>query len=327
MRSHRVMFARAVLLALCLGSARARALDPSQPPSGNFDLSHWKLQLPTLNGVLTGTGGSVDEETPAQLQAGFTNAYFYTGSDGSMVFWAPDDGATTSGSTHPRSELREELIPGNDGTNWTVFGIHIMTAQCKVLRVPSDTLKVCIGQMHEPNTRPDGSASVGNEEMIMFDISSKKIYANINLDGNVDSSFSQTFISGSGVATNSMINYTMSMVNGLLKIVVNNVTNSWTLLSGTNISGHVAQNWTLASGNTLYFKAGDYNQTVNTCNCSTDGAQVAFYSLTRFHAPSITNQPASQTVSVSSNVTFSVGAPRYAPTEIRLDVYRGAGQQ
>jgi hypothetical protein len=38
------------------------------------------------------------------------------------------------------------------------------------------------------------------------------------------------------------------------------------------------------------------------------GARVAFYALTRYDAPSITNQPASQTVSVGSNVTFSVGA-------------------
>ncbi|HXI83519.1 MAG TPA: polysaccharide lyase family 7 protein [Verrucomicrobiae bacterium] len=300
-------FALVLLWSFWFSSATAWALDPNLPPSGNFDLSHWKLQLPTSNGVLTGTGGSVDEIKPAQL-VGFTNAYFYTGSDGSMVFWCPDDGATTSGSTHPRSELREELIPGNDGTNWTVFGTHILTGQCKVLRVPSDTQKVCIGQMHEPNTKPDGSASVGNEEMIMFDFGNKKIYVNINLDGNVSSSFSQTLISGSGVATNSTINYTMSMVNGLLKIVVNNVSNSWNLLSGTNINGHIAQNWDLASGNTLYFKAGDYNQTVDTCNCSTDGAQVAFYSLTRFHAPSITNQPAGQTVTVGSNVTLSVGA-------------------
>jgi PKD repeat protein len=310
MRLHRAnRFALVLWLSLWFSSATAWALDPSQPPSGNFDLSHWKLQLPTLNGVLTGTNASsVDEVKPSALTTGYTSAYFFTGTDGSMVFWAPDNGAITSNSGHPRSELREELIPGNDDTNWTVYGTHIMTAQCKVLRVPSDTQKVCIGQMHEPNKKPDGSASVGNEEMIMFDFGNKKIYVNINLDGNADSSFGQTFISGSGVATNSLINYTMSMSNGLLKILVNNVTNSWNLLSGTNISGHVAQNWDLASGNTLYFKAGDYNQTVNTCNCSTDGAQVAFYSLTRFHAPSITNQPAGQVVTVGSNVTFSVGA-------------------
>src|SRR5947209_5591622 len=110
-------------LTLCLAGMTAWALDPGLPPGGNFDLSHWKLQLPTANGSLTCSGGSVDEIKPAQL-AGFTNAYFYTGSDGAMVFWAPINGATTSGSQNPRSELREEIIPSNDGTNWILYGTH-----------------------------------------------------------------------------------------------------------------------------------------------------------------------------------------------------------
>lgn len=83
----------------------ALALDPSRPPSINFDLSHWHLQLPTSGGVLTGTAGPVDTASTAQAAAGFTNACFYTGTDGGMIFWTPDNGAATSGSTHPRSEL------------------------------------------------------------------------------------------------------------------------------------------------------------------------------------------------------------------------------
>src|SRR5271169_5717251 len=100
MRHDRATFA----LVLWFSSATAWALNPNLPPGSNFDLSHWKEQLPTWQGVLTGTSGSsVDEVQPPQLVAGFTNTYFYTGPDGSMVFWAPDDGASTSGSTHPRS--------------------------------------------------------------------------------------------------------------------------------------------------------------------------------------------------------------------------------
>jgi hypothetical protein len=291
-----------------LGAAPAWALDPNLPPGSNFDLSHWYLQLPTSNNILTGASGSVDSASATQLVAGFTNAYFYTGPDGAMTFWVPDNGARTSGSDHPRSEFREQLIPGNNNTNWTVYGVHTLTAQCKVVQVPSDTGKVCIGQMHEPNTRPDGSTSAGNEHMIMFDYNNRKIYVNINLDGDLSSSFSQTLISGSGVALNSNINYTISASNGLLTISVNNVTNSWDLFSGTNYQGHIAQNWDTASGNTLYFKAGDYNQTTNQCGCSTDGATVAFYSLTRYHAPSITSQPVSRVVSNATSATFTVGA-------------------
>ena len=300
----------ASLLLLCALGESAYALDPNLPPGGNFDLHHWYLQLPTSGGVLTGTGGSVDSASTSQLVAGFTNAYFYTAGDGAMTFWVPDDGATTSGSSHPRSELREELSPGDTGVNWTLYGTHIMTGTCVVSNVPSDTMKVCIGQIHEPNNKPDGSSSANNEQMIMFDLSgsTKKIYANINLDGNLSSSFSVTLVSGSSVALGKPVNYTMSVVNGLLTIIVNNVTNSWNLFSGTNFSGHIAQNWDAASSNTVYFKAGDYNQTDDFCSCSTDGAKVAFYSLTLYHAPSITNQPASTNAIVGQNSTFKVAA-------------------
>jgi hypothetical protein len=306
----KIIFCSALLAMFRFAVVSAWALDPTQPPGGNFDLSRWYLQLPTINGVLTGTAGSVDTFSTEQLTAGATNAYFYTGPDGAMTFWAPDNGSTLSGSTHPRSELREELVPGNTATNWTLYGTHIMNATCVVSNVPSDTMKVCIGQIHEPNNKPDGSSSANNEQMIMFDLSgsTKKIYANINLDGNLSSSFSQTLVSGSSVALGKPVNYTMSVVNGVLRIIVNNVTNSWNLFSGTNFSGHVAQNWDAASGNTVYFKAGDYNQTGDACHCSTDGAKVAFYSLTLYHAPGITNQPASLAVGFGSNATFTVGA-------------------
>jgi len=306
---HKIILSLAICAIFPFAIVPAWALDPTQPPGSNFDLSHWSLQLPTINGVLTGTAGNVDTLSPSQLTAGATNAYFYTGPDGAMTFWAPDDGSTTSGSTHPRSELREELSPGDTSVNWTLYGTHVMTATCVVSNVPSDTGKVCIGQIHEPNNKPNGSASANNEQMIMFDLPGKKIYANINLDGNLSSSFSQTLISGSSsVALGKPVNYTMSVVNGVLRIVINNVTNSWNLFSGTNISGHIAQNWDAASGNTVYFKAGDYNQTGDACGCSTDGAKVAFYSLTLYHAPSITNQPASLAVGVGSNATFTVSA-------------------
>jgi Alginate lyase/Bacterial Ig domain/Immunoglobulin domain len=297
-----------VLWVFQLAATSIWALDSSLPPGGNFDLSHWYLQLPTSNNILTGASGSVDSITTASLVAGATNAYFYTGSDGAMSFWVPDNGAHTGGSAHPRSELRELANINDSSVNWTLYGSNVMTAQCKVLQVPADTQKVCIGQIHEPTTMPDGSAGANNEQMIMFDLGNQIIYANVNLDGDTNASFSTVFISGTGVATNKTINYTMSVVNGLLKIIVNNVTNSWNLFSGTNYLGHIAQNWDRASSNTVYFKAGDYNQTLNTCNCSTDGARVAFYSLNLFHSPVISGQPTNVVVQAGSNATFSVSA-------------------
>jgi parallel beta-helix repeat protein len=113
-------------------------LNPAKPPGSNFDLSHWKLTLPD----------AVASEIPAaQLTAGSTNSFFFTGADGAMVFWCPVTGGTTSGSSYPRAELRELLDPENDNVNWTGYGTHILNAQCKVTQIPSSK-KTIIGQIH-----------------------------------------------------------------------------------------------------------------------------------------------------------------------------------
>ncbi|MEI8206524.1 MAG: polysaccharide lyase family 7 protein, partial [Kiritimatiellales bacterium] len=275
------------------------------PPGDNFDLSHWKLQLPISNGLLTGASGKVDEIEAADLVAGYTSDYFYTAANGAMALYAPNNGACTSGSDNPRSELREQLNPPANNS-WSVYGTHIMTATLKVTQVSPDTGKVCIGQM-KGGYKVDGSSATGTEHMIMFDLNSQKIYANINPDGDLNHSFSTNFITGSGVAVSNTITYTMSMVDGLLKFVVNNVTNSCDLLSGIEYHpGVFATNWDRASGNALYFKAGSYNQATN--GLADQGARVEFSSLTTYHSANITNQPDSVTNAVGSEAGFTVGA-------------------
>ena len=125
---------------------QAWALDPAQPPGSNFDLSHWYLGLPIdSSGGTSGTSASI---SVVQLVSGYVHpSYFYTGTDGSMVFWAPVNGATTSGSSYPRSELREQIVPGDNYSNWSGYGTHVLSAQCKVTQVPS-VGKVIIGQIH-----------------------------------------------------------------------------------------------------------------------------------------------------------------------------------
>lgn len=279
----------ASLLIWVASVGRVFGLNSNLPPSGNFDLSHWYLQLPTSNGILTGASGTVDTSSTSQLTNGFTNAYFYTGGDGAMVFWCPDDGATTSGSTHPRSELRELLNPNDNSLNWTPFGVHTLTATCVVSNVSSDTLKVCIGQIHE-----DAGAGV---PMVMIMYYNNTIYADYWPDGNNNSSSSWHYGS---FTIGSMINYQMTVSNGLLSVAVNNKTNTFNLFTS-------GANWQ-SNANAVYFKAGDYSQTTNKCNCSTDGARVAFYSLRHSHTPSITNQPAGISTIMGASATFNVGA-------------------
>lgn len=274
---------------LLLIAPSALALDSSQPPGDNFDLSHWYLQLPTHDGELTGTSGTVDSASTSELVGGFTNDYFYTGPDGAMTFWAPDNGARTGGSSHPRSELREELVPGNTAVNWMPYGTHILTATCVVSNVPSDANKVCIAQIHQ--------FAGANIPMTMILFYNGTIYANYWSDGSDNNSVAQWHYGAFDLG--SIINYRIEVENGLLSVAVNGVTNSFDLFNqGTN--------WE-ASSNAVCFKAGAYSQTANTCDCSTDGACVAFYSLTRYHAPNITNQPVSFTTNEGANASFNVG--------------------
>src|SRR2546423_4363457 len=120
-----------ILLLLCVESTALAVL----PPGSNFDLTHWKLTLPL--DVVGGTSGTAAEISAGQLVAGYTNADFYSGADGAMIFWCPVTGATTSGSTYPRSELREMLNPNDATVNWLANGTHILRGQCKVTQQPS----------------------------------------------------------------------------------------------------------------------------------------------------------------------------------------------
>jgi len=283
-------FALVLSMSFGLAAATAWALNPSLPPGSNFDLNNWYIQFPTSNGILTCSAGSVDSATTTQLIDGYTNApYFYTGTDGSMVFWAPINGATTSGTTFPRSELRELIATNNTGVNWIPYGTHILNAQCKVLQVPPSTEEVIIGQIHAESG--DGLPTV----KVIYD--SGKVHATIKTNSTDDGSDYDLPSVNSGLSNS--ITYQIEMVNGLVSVVINGTTNSY----------NIFQSDPTYTNETQYFKAGDYCQ-ANSCSnpSNAEGAMVAFYALTRYDAPSITNQPPSQTVSVGSNVTFSVGA-------------------
>jgi len=277
-------------LALWLAGATAWALNPSLPPGSNFDLNDWYIQFPTVNGILTCSNGNVDSASTTQLMDGFTNAYFYTGTDGAMVFWAPINGAVTSGTAGgPRSELREEISPGDTSINWIPYGTHILNAQCKVLQVPPSSEEVIIGQIH--------AESGGGLPTLKIYYDNGKVYGQIKTNSTDDNS-EYDFPSVS-VGLSNTITYTIELVNGLVTAVINSKTNSYNLF----------QSDPTYTNETQYFKAGDYCQAYSCTNPgNSEGAMVAFYALTRYDAPSITNQPASQTVSVGSNVTFSVGA-------------------
>jgi Ca2+-binding RTX toxin-like protein len=122
------------------------SLDPNAAPSGNFSLRNWKITLPVdSSGSFSRTAVEVKKLSDYQ-----NASYFYTGSDGAMVFRAPVEGATTSGSRYARSELRE--MKGSERAAWTLSQGGTMSATLEVDTVP--TLfsgkggRVVIGQVH-----------------------------------------------------------------------------------------------------------------------------------------------------------------------------------
>ncbi|KAJ2977308.1 hypothetical protein NQ176_g4442 [Zarea fungicola] len=112
-------------------------------PGGTFDLSIWKLQLPT------GEEGHPDSINADQLQgcSGYKSDVFYTDDDGTLVMKVPGSPSssgcvTTPNSDHCRTELRE-----NSPDKWSpssetnrLFGDLVVT------QIDDD--RVVVGQIH-----------------------------------------------------------------------------------------------------------------------------------------------------------------------------------
>lgn len=274
---------------LLVPAVSAQTLDPAKPPGGNFNLTNFYLGLPVDSSG--GTSGDSASITAAQLTAGYSNAlYFYTGPvDGAMVFWAPVTGATTPNSSYPRSELREQIVPGDNDINWLPYGNHLLSAQCRVMQVPSIG-KVIIGQIHckTGNARP----------LLKLQYNNGVVEALVKTNSNFDSDHKFYF---QNVGLSNLISYQARQENGWLTTTVN----------GSNQTINVFTTDPDWATNELYFKAGSYCQ--DNVGDTNEGARLAFYALTRSHAPSISNQPASRSVVAGSNTAFSVSAAGNGP--------------
>jgi len=85
----------------------------------NIDLSHWKVTLPVAN-----EKGKTYEIEPPEIQNFAKNdiakPYMYIDSTkGAIVFRAMPTQSTTKNTKYSRSELREQMEPGNNNKNWT----------------------------------------------------------------------------------------------------------------------------------------------------------------------------------------------------------------
>jgi hypothetical protein len=120
------------------------ALDSSIAPSGNFDLSNWKITLPVdSNDRFSGTAMEVKNLSGYQH-----SKHLYTAADDAMTFVAPVEGATTSGSSYARSELRE--MNGTAKPVWNLQTGGFMSAILEVDAAPNREGmggKIVVGQI------------------------------------------------------------------------------------------------------------------------------------------------------------------------------------
>lgn len=85
----------------------------------NIDLSHWKVTLPVAND----DGKPIEIEAPEILNFAkmeIAKPYMYIDSTrGAIVFHAMPTNSKTRNTKYTRSELREQMIPGDNNVNWT----------------------------------------------------------------------------------------------------------------------------------------------------------------------------------------------------------------
>ncbi|MFS4494420.1 polysaccharide lyase family 7 protein [Maribacter sp. 2308TA10-17] len=117
-----------------------------------IDLNHWKVTIPEGKGK----GGAISVSTPKILDYGSNEVlkpFMYNDSvSGALVFHAYPTDATTANTKYSRSELREQMEPGNDKINWTFAQGGILKAKMamgEVSRADDGKYhKVIIAQIH-----------------------------------------------------------------------------------------------------------------------------------------------------------------------------------
>ncbi|WP_445734293.1 polysaccharide lyase family 7 protein [Mariniflexile sp.] len=118
----------------------------------NIDLSHWSVTTPELNAK----GSAMTVQPPAILNYATDERlipYMYNDStNGALVFYAFPSNATTANTKYTRSELREQMVPGDNKVNWPFKQGAYMKGKLAMGEVSKDGKgkyhKVIIMQIH-----------------------------------------------------------------------------------------------------------------------------------------------------------------------------------
>ncbi len=247
--------------------------------SDNFKLHSWKLTVP-----MDRNGGGDGTALEIKNLLGYESKYFYDAPDGAMVFVAPTNGATTSGSSYPRSELRE--MNGSLLSFWNLARGGTMTATLKADQVPilndgSDG-RIIVGQIHGEE-----------EELIRLYYDNDTVYFMNDQAGSNNQETKFTFKNANGQEPDISIGEKFSY-----KIDAHSDTMKVDVFADGQIFSSISKINAVWQSDTLYFKAGLYLG-VNELNGSGSG-KASFYGLDFGHTvgaglgglnPSITPTP------------------------------------
>lgn len=99
----------------------------------NIDLNNWKVTLPIGNPTEVSPPAILDYPNNPLLQ----DFMYDDPADSSLVFYTYP-GASTANSSYSRTELREQMVPGSNSTNWTFLQGGKMKGTLSVPEISSD---------------------------------------------------------------------------------------------------------------------------------------------------------------------------------------------
>lgn len=232
-------------------SAWASQVPVAAVPAGPVSLAGWRLTLP-VDGA-----GNLSGKAKQLGTAAVTPPWLVSNPDGSMSFWAPAAGATTSHSEHARTEL----VANSDFTLGQ-SGVHTLSALLSVTQVPTSARDICVGQIH-------GGGSINSIPFVMLHWR----------DGNIVVIVKQVL---HGSASQALTLLAAVPLGAKFSYAITDDGNG--TLSFTAAYGDLARQATVAIasvflGTDQRFQVGDYQQAVG-ASAPDDGGRATFYAIT-----------------------------------------------
>ena len=133
-------------------AAKSKKKNKNKAKLPKIDLSHWKVTLPVSND----RGKPYEIDPPEIMEFAsdeIARPYMYIDStDGSIVFYAYPTSTTTTNTKYSRSELREQMEPGENNKNWTFADGGVMKGTLAIDEISKDDKgkyhKTIIMQIH-----------------------------------------------------------------------------------------------------------------------------------------------------------------------------------